>query len=231
MRPVRRARGEDDGALSGSPPEPGQERARGPTCSLLLACAPARLRSWPEVARRAPAGDPQPPLGVGPGPQSPVSGPGRPGGQEQALPRTVTGMARRFPAPRFHLPVPPNPLWHGHPHTALRCRVRDKGSEGRPRSASGRVPALGAAVSVSCRCCGVSSTRAPGSGPSPPARRTPGTVRVRSGLGGTESQGNCLKFSAAQTWLQWESPGSFWKSPVSWGRCPEICSCGKVPLC
>lgn len=148
----------------------------------LRTCASAQLaRSCQARTRRRPAASP------GSRAWSPVPGfwSWQAQGWEQALPRTGTGMARRFPAPRFHLPVPPNPLWHGHPHTALRCRVRDKGSEGRPRSASGRVPALGAAVSVSCRCCGVSSTRAPGSGPSPPARRTPGTVRVRSGLGWT----------------------------------------------
>lgn len=131
MRPVRRARGEDDGALSGSPPEPGQERARGPTCSLLLACAPARLRSWPEVARRAPAGDPQPPLGVGPGPQSPVSGPGRPGGQEQALPRTVTGMDSPFPCPQdFISPCHQTPCGTDIPTPLFAAECVTKGARG-----------------------------------------------------------------------------------------------------
>lgn len=131
MRPVRRARGEDDGALSGSPPEPGQERARGPTCSLLLACAPARLRSWPEVARRAPAGDPQPPLGVGPGPQSPVSGPGRPGGQEQALPRTVTGMDSPFPCPQdFICPCHQTPCGTDIPTMLFAAECVTKGARG-----------------------------------------------------------------------------------------------------
>lgn len=131
MRPVRRARGEDDGALSGSPPERGQERARGPTCSLLLACAPARLRSWPEVARRAPAGDPQPPLGVGPGPQSPVSGPGRPGGQEQALPRTVTGMDSPFPCPQdFICPCHQTPCGTDIPTPLFAAECVTKGARG-----------------------------------------------------------------------------------------------------
>lgn len=131
MRPVRRARGEDDGALSGSPPEPGQERARGPTCLLLLACAPARLRSWPEVARRAPAGDLQPPLGVGPGPQSPVSGPGRPGGQEQALLRTVTGMDSPFPCPQdFISPCHQTPCGTDIPTPLFAAECVTKGARG-----------------------------------------------------------------------------------------------------
>lgn len=93
----------------------------------LRTCASAQLaRSCQARTRRRPAASP------GSRAWSPVPGfwSWQAQGWEQALPRTGTGIARRFPAPRFHLPVPPKPLWHGHPSPLFAAECVTKGARG-----------------------------------------------------------------------------------------------------